>query len=152
MTYQIYAIGPKHDPQLRDMIEAYEKRLTRWGGVSWTLLPYASQLDETARRAESAALLQKIKDEDYVVLLDERGKQLTSPALATQLNSLRASSRRIVFVIGGAYGVDEALRVRADLVWSLSLLVFPHQIVRLVLIEQLYRAHAILENHPYHHS
>ena len=76
MSYHIYAIGQKHDSHLSHMIEAYEKRLARWGGVSWTLLPYASHLDETARRAESAALLQKIKTEDYIVLLDERGKQL----------------------------------------------------------------------------
>lgn len=151
MSYRVIAIGPKHEPLLLDMITSYEKRLTRWGGIDWTLLPYASQVDETSRRAESLAMLQKTKPDDYVILLDERGRELTSTALATHIDGLRASSRRIVFVIGGAYGVDDTLRQRADLVWSLSPLVFPHQIVRLLLIEQLYRAHAILENHPYHH-
>lgn len=151
MSYRILAIGPKHDADLKPIIESYEQRLRRWGGVTWSLLPYASHLDETSRRVESASLLQKIKVDDYVILLDERGKELTSPALAQHLDSLRASSRRILFVIGGAYGVDESLRGRADLVWSLSPLVFPHQIIRLLLVEQLYRAHTIVENHPYHH-
>lgn len=151
MSYHIIAIGPKHEADLTRMIESYEKRLGQWGGVQWHLLLYASHMDETARRAESAAMMMKLKDDDYVILLDERGKELTSPALAAKLDALRSSSRRIVFVIGGAYGVDQALRVRADLVWALSPLVFPHQIVRLLLVEQLYRAHMILMNHPYHH-
>lgn len=151
MSYHILAVGPKHEPQLVGMIETYEKRLKKWGGVQWTLLPYAAQLDETARRVESAALMQKIKVDDYVILLDERGRELSSPALALQLEGWRASSRRIVLVIGGAYGVNDDVRSRADLIWSLSPLVFPHQIVRLLLVEQLYRAHTILEKHPYHH-
>lgn len=151
MSYHIIAIGPKHEPQLRSMIQTYEKRLERFGGVRWSLLPYGAQADETARKTESTAILAKLRDDDYVILLDERGSKLPSPVLAERLDALRASSKRIVFVIGGAYGVDATLRKRADFVWSLSQLVFPHQIIRLLLVEQLYRSHMILENHPYHH-
>lgn len=151
MSYHIIAIGPRHEPDLLTMMESYEKRLGRFGGVDWTLLPYGSQDENTARRVESDALRAKLRDDDYVILLDERGTQLTSPALAAHLNTLRSASKRIVFIIGGAYGVDDTLRERAHFLWSLSNLVFPHQLVRLILLEQLYRAHTIMENHPYHH-
>lgn len=151
MSYHIIAIGPKHEHDLLVAIKSYEKRLQHWGGVNWTLLPYGSQDQTMARRVESDAIRAKLRDDDYVILLDERGTQLTSPALAAQLDTQRSMSKRIIFVIGGAYGIDEILRGRANLVWSLSELVFPHQLVRLILVEQLYRAHTILDNHPYHH-
>lgn len=151
MGYLIIAIGPKHDPDLVAMIDSYQKRLNHWGGLTWMLLPYGSQDQTIARRVESDAIRAKLRDDDYVILLDERGSQLTSPALAAQLDTQRGMTKRIVFIIGGAYGVDDGLRERANLVWSLSQLVFPHQLVRLILIEQLYRAHTILDNHPYHH-
>lgn len=130
-------------------MESYQKRLQ--SDVTWQLLPYSSADPSSARRAESDVLRSKIKDDDYIILLDERGQQLTSPALAASIDTWSAHRGRLVFVIGGAYGVDERLRERADFVWSLSSLVFPHQIVRLLLIEQLYRAQAINANHPYHH-
>lgn len=145
------AVGSKHDPDLVDVIATYEKRLSRYGGVQWQLLAYSPLQGDAARRAESLSMREKIPDDDILVLLDERGTRLTSPAFADKLDTWRASGRRITFVIGGAYGVGDALRQRADYVWSLSPLVFPHQIVRLLLVEQLYRAHMILENHPYHH-
>lgn len=151
MAYRIYAIGPKHDPGLQASIVTYEKRLSRVGGVDWVLLPYSPLKNENARHAESSAIRAKIKTDDYVILLDGRGIELSSEGLAAHLDTARTNSKHIVFVIGGAYGVDEELRSRADLVWSLSRLVFPHQIVRLILVEQLYRAHTVLDNHPYHH-
>ena len=87
-----------------------------------------------------------------VVLLDERGKMLTSPGLS-KLISERAvnGARRVHFIIGGAFGVTETVRKRADFVWQLSQLVFPHQLVRLILAEQIYRACSILKNEKYHH-
>lgn len=151
MSYRVIAVGQKHDPALANAIASYEKRLGRYGGVQWQLLAYSPLQGDAARRAESSSMREKVPDDDMLVLLDERGTQLASPAFAGKLDAWRASGRRITFVIGGAYGVDDALRQRADYIWSLSPLVFPHQIVRLLLVEQLYRAHMILENHPYHH-
>jgi len=87
-----------------------------------------------------------------VILLDERGKEFDSPALSGQFQALMSSGRRVVCIIGGAYGVNDELMARADLTWSLSPLVFPHQLVRLILAEQLYRAQCIATNHPYHHE
>jgi len=88
---------------------------------------------------------------DYVILLDERGKALDSPTLSKVLEEPLNRSQLVVLIIGGAYGVDESIHERANIVWSLSPLVFPHQLVRLMLTEQLYRAQEISVGRPYHH-
>jgi len=109
-------------------------------------------VDET-KRTESAHILSCIKDDDYIVLLDEHGIQLSSEGLAELLDTLDMQAvKRIVCIIGGAYGVDEIVKKRANFVWSLSHLVFPHQLVRLILAEQLYRANTIRRGEPYHHQ
>jgi 23S rRNA (pseudouridine1915-N3)-methyltransferase len=90
---------------------------------------------------------------DHLILLDERGKQLSSPGLAQLINQkANQSVSRLVFLIGGAYGVSEEIQSKANFTWSLSQLVFPHMLVRLILAEQLYRACTILRNEKYHHS
>src|SRR5699024_2652867 len=101
---------------------------------------------------ESAAIAKHVRTTDYVILLDERGKNFTSPQLAQHVQQLFDTGRHPVFIIGGAYGVNDALRARADTVWSLSNLVFPHQLVRLMVVEQLYRAQEITAGRPYHHA
>ena len=86
------------------------------------------------------------------MLLDEKGKSLSSEGLATFLQTrANESTKKIVFLIGGAFGVDEKVKKRAQFVWSLSSLVFPHHLVRLILAEQLYRAATIIRNEKYHH-
>jgi 23S rRNA (pseudouridine1915-N3)-methyltransferase len=105
------------------------------------------------KKSEAALLLQQLQKDDYLVLLDERGKQLSSPELAGFIQQrANESHKRLVFLIGGAFGVDEAIVKRADYTWSLSKLVFPHMLVRLILAEQLYRACTILRNEKYHHA
>ena len=84
--------------------------------------------------------------------MDERGDELDSPPLAKLFDTAFTASRQMTIVIGGAYGVDDRVHQRADIVWSLSPLVFPHQLVRLILSEQLYRAQQIIAGHPYHHD
>ena len=96
--------------------------------------------------------MSRLQDDDFVVLLDERGTLLDSPALSGAILGQLDLSRSVVCIIGGAYGVSDALTTRADLVWSLSPLVFPHQLVRLLLAEQLYRAQEIAGGRPYHHQ
>jgi 23S rRNA (pseudouridine1915-N3)-methyltransferase len=87
------------------------------------------------------------------VLLDEKGKQMSSTQLATFIEQRANSSiRQLVFLIGGAFGVDDLLKSRANFTWSLSPLVFPHQLVRLILAEQIYRACTIIRNEKYHHE
>jgi 23S rRNA (pseudouridine1915-N3)-methyltransferase len=152
MSVRVLAVGKKHESWIRDGIGRYEIRLRRPFIVEWVFLPHSSRENVAAREEESARLLTHISKEEFVILLDERGSLLTSPDLAHQLQVPLESSRLVTILIGGAYGVDETVHHRADKVWSLSPLVFPHQLVRLLLIEQLYRAQEIVAGHPYHHS
>ena len=87
-----------------------------------------------------------------MILLDERGKALGSPGLSTLLGEQLHASRTVVVIIGGAYGVDATVHDRAQFIWSLSPLVFPHQLVRLILTEQIYRAEQISVGGSYHHE
>lgn len=150
----IIAVGKIHEPHVAPAITLYEERLKRFCKLRWQLLPHAGSSEpQKARQLESANISQRFQPGDTIVLLDERGRQWSSPQFATQLNRWQAhSSGRLVFVIGGAYGVDATLREHTHALWSLSPLVFPHQLVRVLLLEQLYRAYAINNNLPYHHS
>ena len=149
---RILAIGKRHESWIQDGLERYEKRLRAPWNAEWVLLPHSAREDTQARNEESQAILSRIQDADYVILMDETGKTLSSPALSAHLRTQIDSSRRIVVVIGGAYGVNDSLISRANFVWSLSPLVFPHQLVRLILIEQLYRSQEIALGNPYHHA
>lgn len=148
---RIIAIGKKHDAWLRDAIGRYEKRLREPFTITWKLLSHSEQSETAARREESSRLLASLSEKEYVILLDETGQSLTSPALTKKLDTAFTTGRSLTIIIGGAYGVNERLKSRADLVWSLSNLVFPHQLVRLILIEQLYRAQSIQAGSRYHH-
>ena len=145
----IIAIGKRHEPWLVDGIARYEQRMTRAWQLQWRLLPASQHSNDAARREESRQILRVLSPQAYVVLLDERGTMLDSPTLS---RSLHQQGKSLVLIIGGAYGVTEAVMERANLVWSLSRLVFPHQLVRLILAEQLYRAQQIAAGHPYHHQ
>ena len=150
MSVRILAVGKKHEKWVTDGIARYEQRLRKPFDLTWQLLPYSSREGDSARTEQSDRILGKL-GEDFVVLLDERGRNVDSPELARVLQSALESARTVTLVIGGAYGVDDRVRGRADFVWSLSKLVFPHQLVRLVVAEQLYRAQEIAAGRPYHH-
>ena len=149
---KIVTIGRKHEAWIVEGLERYQKRLKAPWNVEWVLLPHSAREGLAARQEESSAILSRLKDDDFVILLDERGKLFGSPALSRQIEQVFPTSKTPVCIIGGAYGVDDSLTSRADLVWSLSPLVFPHQLVRLILTEQLYRAQEIAAGHPYHHQ
>lgn len=150
----IIAVGKKHESWIQEGLERYQKRLKKPWDVEWVLLPHSSKNGAQARQEETERILSRIETRDYVVVLDERGLMLDSPGLSALIQDRFVEGKRIVLVIGGAYGVDERLQgadSRADTVWSLSSLVFPHQLVRLILIEQLYRAQEIGRTSSYHH-
>ena len=110
-----------------------------------------SEMDLKKREAET--VLQWLKPDDYLVALDEHGKQFSSEGIAAFLQErATASTKNIVFIIGGAFGLDEAVLKKAKLKWSFSQLTFPHQLVRLILSEQIYRACTILHHEKYHHK
>jgi len=105
------------------------------------------------KKKEAELILQSLGKDDWLVVLDERGKLMDSQKLAAFIQSrANESVKQLVFLIGGAYGLDQKLMDRANFSWSLSPLTFPHQLVRLILSEQLYRACSILKNEKYHHS
>lgn len=152
MPIKILSVGKKHESWVADGIERYQKRLRAPFLAEWVLLPHSSLEGDRARQEESERILSRLQDTDYVVLLDERGKALDSPRLSALLAEQLHSSRTVVLIIGGAYGIDQSVHHRADVVWSLSPLVFPHQLVRLILVEQLYRAQQIAQGGSYHHE
>ena len=151
MAIRVVCVGKKHEAWVQDGIERYQKRLKKPFNIEWILLPHSAREGLVARQDESQRLLLRLTADDYLVLLDERGKNLDSPQLAAALLQPLQSAKNVVIIIGGAYGVDHSIHDRADIVWSLSKLVFPHQLVRLILAEQLYRAQEISSGGPYHH-
>lgn len=152
MPIKIIAIGKKHEGWVLEGIKRYQERLKTPFYCEWLLLAHSSRQNEAARAEESSRILERIKPDDFVVLLDERGKLYDSPGVARVLLAPLERSQDVTIIIGGAYGVDTKLQARANVSWSLSPLVFPHQLVRLILIEQLYRAQEIVTGRPYHHE
>lgn len=151
MSIKIITVGKKHETWTEQGIERYQKRLRAPFAVEWVFLSHSQFSGIKAAEEESQRILDRLKDDEFLLLLDERGKMLSSPALSDVLQSATLNAK-VVCVIGGAYGVDERVQKRANLIWSLSDLVFPHQLVRLILVEQLYRAQSIARGEPYHHE
>lgn len=157
MKIIFWSVGGKHASYVQEGISDFTGRINHYFPCEWKLVAppkNAASLSEVDQKdVESRALLAAIDPVDYLILLDERGKMLSSTKLA-ELVGERAlyGAKKIHFVIGGAFGVNDDVRKRADLVWQLSQLVFPHQLVRLLLAEQVYRACTILRNEKYHHS
>lgn len=154
MKILILAVGKRHDARLDAAITTYVLRLQRVWPLEWQFIPspHAKLSPHEQKQAEAVGLLKAIRPDDMVVLLDERGIMWDTPQLAAFLDDAQHTAKRLVLVIGGAHGVTAEVAARAHKVWALSKLVFPHQIVRLVVAEQLYRASAILRGEPYHHS
>ena len=137
--------------------EMYEKRMKHYTQFEVVVFPESRKKGTASpaqvKDAEAQAILQKLNDSDYLVLLDEKGKELSSTGFADYINKLMVSGRkRIIFLIGGAYGFDEGIYKRANDKLSLSKMTFSHQVIRLLFMEQLYRGFTIINNEPYHHA
>ena len=157
MKIQFWSVGKNNEPFVKEGVEIFTKRISHYYPVEWNIIPTpknAGNLSEMdLKKKEGEMIMGFLQAEDFLVLLDENGKQLSSEDLAGFIRArANESTKKIVFLIGGAYGVSEELKKRANFQWSLSRLVFPHQLVRLVLAEQVYRACTIIRNEKYHHS
>ena len=152
MPLHIITVGKKHETWVAEGIERYQKRLKAPFNIEWVLLPHSSLEGLSARQEESGRILSRLDAYDYIILLDERGKVLDSPTFSKLLEVRLDSSQKIAIVIGGAYGVTDEIRNKAGFIWSFSPLVFPHQLVRLMLVEQIYRAQEIARGGSYHHD
>lgn len=141
---------------VKEGIDEYEGRLRHY--VNFSIDSVADvrntrkMTEPQQKEAEGKLLLDYVKPSDFMVLLDEHGKEFTSPQMAEWLQKrMAAGYKRIVFVVGGPYGFSPDVYTRADAKLSLSRLTFPHELVRLFFTEQLYRAFTILRGEPYHH-
>lgn len=157
MRIILASVGRQHENYIQQGVQDFTGRIEKYFRTEWLLIPVpknAALMDEkTLKLQEAKIILQQVEDQDFLVLLDERGKQLSSPELANLIQQkANDSTKRVIFLIGGAYGADLSVMQRANFTWSLSKLVFPHMLVRLVLAEQIYRACTILRNEKYHHS
>jgi 23S rRNA (pseudouridine1915-N3)-methyltransferase len=158
MGIHILCVGTLKEPYWRDAAAEYGKRLRRYceweiDDIKETRTPdRASPAEETAvRAAEGKALLRRIPKDSYVIALDMHGAALDSEAFAEKLETLsRQGKGRVAFLIGGSLGLSEEVRARADFQLSFSKMTFPHQMMRVVLLEQLYRGFKILRNETYH--
>jgi 23S rRNA (pseudouridine1915-N3)-methyltransferase len=157
MKVQLWSVGKTHDSYVSQGVEDFTNRISKYFPVEWKLFPPAKQTPNSTaaeiKKSEAIVILNALQKDDYLILLDEKGKQISSPQLAAFIEARANSSvRQLIFLIGGAFGVDEQIKLRANFTWSLSHLVFPHQLVRLLLTEQIYRACSIIRNEKYHHE
>lgn len=154
MRLRLILVAKSERGFVADGLDHYRDRIRRMEPIEEMILPDAGKGDIAwQQRTESDRILAALQPGEKVVVLDERGTLLSSPAFAQRLGAWRDHGvRDIAFVIGGAYGVNDAVRARADLVLSLSPMVFPHQLIRVIFTEQLYRALSILKGTGYHHG
>ncbi len=156
MKIEFISVGKAHDKQLCTAIEDFTSRIKKYFSVDWKIIATpknAASLGEIdLKKLEAESILKQLSEDDYLVLLDEKGKNISSVELSNIIQQrANTSCKKLVFLIGGAFGVDEKINERANFIWSLSKLVFPHMLVRLILVEQVYRACSILRNEKYHH-
>ena len=157
MKIECWAIGKTHESYVDEGVKDFTKRIENYYPVEWRLFNVkkaaGSVTPEKLKHEESLLITGSLKSEDWLVSLDEKGKSLSSRKLAVFIQDRgNESIKRLIFLIGGAYGLDEAVLKKSKFIWSLSALTFPHQLVRLILTEQIYRACSIGRNEKYHHD
>ncbi len=157
MKISFWSVGKTNEHYIKEGVEEFTRRISRYFKTDWNIIPVpknAGMLSEMdLKKKEAETILEWLNKDDYLVALDEKGKQLNSEGLADFIRArANESVKQLIFLIGGAYGIDETVLKRADYKWSLSLLTFPHQLVRLILAEQVYRACTIIRNEKYHHK
>lgn len=149
MNIIIVSVGAKPKTETATLAHDFIKRLPKHVKVEWRFIKHGVGSPEQSKQQEAEYILRAIPSNSKVILLDERGKQLSSPDLARLMFE---DAKDTALIIGGAYGVGKAVSDRANVIWSLGKLVFPHQLARVIVAEQLYRAYSIFSGHPYHHE
>ena len=157
MQIQFWTIGKNHEQYVEAGISDFTKRINNYFSASWKIIPSIKNAslhtEQDLKRKEGELISKMLEVQDYLVALDEKGRSFNSVQLSYFIQQrANESSKNLIFLIGGAYGLDPAILKRANHSWSLSALTFPHQLVRLILSEQVYRACTILRNEKYHHN
>ncbi len=156
MNFSFWMVGKTNSLEFKDWENDFSKRLNSFINFNVETIDNIKHLKdaEIIKLEESKKILSKLKKEDHLILLDEKGKSYTSRAFAESIQKLLniSGSKRIIFLVGGAFGFHSSIYDRADGKIALSEMTFSHQLIRLIFMEQLYRAFAIINNHPYHNE
>ena len=156
MKVELIVVGKTTDKLLSKAIEDYTGRISHYMHFSITVIPELkntkSLTEEQQKEKEGQLILKAIQPSDTLVLLDEHGKEFRSIELASWLEKKKSTSRKLVLLIGGPYGFSPEVYARGNEGLSLSKLTFSHQMIRLIITEQLYRACTIIKGEPYHHE
>ncbi len=157
MIIELWSLGKENHQIVDEAIAEYSKRINRYNTFKMVTIDNSKvnknlPLEQILEK-EADLVRQKLQDRDILVALDDKGKAFTSRQFAEKLNQqMNVSPLRIIFLIGGSFGIATSIKQQAALIMSLSALTFPHQLVRLLFAEQLYRAFTILKNEKYHHE
>ncbi|HEX2921267.1 MAG TPA: 23S rRNA (pseudouridine(1915)-N(3))-methyltransferase RlmH [Bacteroidales bacterium] len=157
MKIALLQTGKTTDKTISSILDDYTTRIKKYSGFEIVTVPdlknTRSMPSSEQKIKEGKRILQYLNTDDYVILLDERGKEMRTTDFSEMLDKLfMTPKKRAVFIIGGAWGFSEEVYLRSDYRLSLSKMTFPHQLVRLLFIEQLYRAFTIIKGEPYHHE
>lgn len=150
---KIIAVGRIKEKAMNEVLNEYKKRLKPVHEIKIIELPNSKHSENEVGailQDESSRILSNIESKDYVMLLELKGKNISSEELSEKMSDVLDYNKTLVFVIGGSHGVSDEVRARSDFMWQLSRLTFPHQFVRILLFEQIYRGFMIQKNHPYH--
>lgn len=154
MKFEFFFIGKTLEGYLAEGIERYQKKLVFYMKTEIKIIPASTEKNKTkALKDEAEKILKVISANDLVIVLDENGKQFSSVDLSKEIQrAMNQSPSKIIFIVGSAYGIDDSLKKRANLMLSFSKFTFTHQMIRLMLIEQIYRSMTILKGESYHHE
>ena len=150
-------VGKTNDSRIISLMEEYIKRINRYHRLEIEIVPELKKKgkinEKIQKQNEGASILEKLKPGDWTIILDERGKKFDSVSFSKYINNKRSCAhKRMVFVVGGPYGFSDEIYDRCQEKIALSSMTFSHQMVRVFLLEQLYRANTLLNNEPYHHN
>ena len=156
MKIKLLLTGKTTDSNIKNIEADYDKRIKRYTAFESSIIDNSTLrqgTEQIIRQKEGELILKKVADGDHLILLDERGKAYSSVQFAAEVNNwMNTSKKTVIMVVGGAYGFSDEVKKRANGMISLSAMTFSHQIVRVILMEQIYRAFTILNNEPYHHA
>ena len=152
MIIKIISIGSQPQKEINQLIESYTQKISAYSKVEWInlQLKLKDKNIKIKKELESQNILSKIDSNAFVISLDEKGQTFSSVEMSQQLEKIMLNHSNINFIIGGADGLDQAVLDKSNLVMSLSNLTLPHQLVKVFLIEQIYRSYSIINNLPYH--
>lgn len=148
---KIIAVGSVKENYLREAIQEYMKRLSKYTNIEIIEVKDEGLLEKDKAMEQEADKIKKhLSSKDYIITMEIEGKEMTSPELANKINDILIENSNLVFIIGGSYGLSNSIKSLAKLHLSFSKMTFPHQLFRLLLLEQIYRSYKILNNESYH--